>query len=204
MPSLLVSYHTHLPHFIFFLLAIFPIVWLVGGIGVGVFGFKHSNTLGKYCYSALLVLLLLFFADTFFGISRGIQNRNRKDVYAQIYQGAPEGHIHISLRSWEEVASFNNAVKEFAVSNNISECRNINYMGYSGPPRCTFKGEHVAIWVSAGSTGIGKFDANLRIAPFDQKYPPEDFRSLFNSLTNSLQVTFTGRIEASFKEAVKN
>ena len=203
-PFLLVKLGSKPPDFVLWILTFLPIVWLVIGIVFGVSGFKQSKAVGRWFYSILAIVLFLLIADSFLGVSRGIQNRNRKNVYAQIYQGAPEGRIHLSLRSWDEATAFNNAVKDFAVSNNISECRNVIYMGYSGPPRCSFKGEHVAIWSGAGSTGIGKFDAHLRIAPFNQKYPVENFKDLFDSLTNSLQATFPNRVEVDFKAASQN
>lgn len=90
-------------------------------------------------------------------------------------------------------------MRTFAAANSIRECRNKFYRAYSGPPPCAFKGEHVAIWGGAGSTGIDKYNAHLRLAPFDEKYSTNDFEVLADSLINELKVSFGNRVDVTLK-----
>ena len=177
--------------------------WLCIGLFLTFAGLKHRSR----GLTILGTVLLLFFVFSFVDPIRRIQNINRKDVFAQIYHGAPECRIHIQLYNKQEMESFTDTVRQFATLNDIQECRNILYMGYSGPPRCTFKGEHVAIWSSAASIMATRTNTamvgNFQMSPFDEHYPVEEFKRLSESIINMLRVKFAERVEVSLKELEK-
>ena len=104
---------------------------------------------------------------------------------------------------------FDDTVKRFALSNGFHECRNKSYGHYSGPPRCSYKSDHAAIWSESGtffskSIGInGVKEGSLRIVQYDENYPVEDFKKFAGDLVSVLHLTFTDRVEVSVLDAGK-
>ena len=138
-----------------------------------------------------------------------IANLTRKDEYAKRYWGAPEYNLRVSMTNGNEFAVFDDTVKRFALSNGYHECRNKSYGHYSGPPRCTYKGDHAAIWSEAGtfftkSTGInGVMEGRLRIVQYDENYPVEDFKKLAGNLVDALRSKFGDQVGVSVIDAKK-
>jgi hypothetical protein len=198
----------HLPMELF-LLIIFS--WLAVGLLLAIAGLKRKNIFSKIC-GVLGVCIFLLFAGSLlnavFGISRKIENIGRKDEYASRYFGAPEYRLHLGMTNRIEIATFNDAVKQFALSNGFHECRNKRYMAYSGPPLCTFKSDHAAIWSGAGTyiKSIGTnavMEGGLRLVQYDEKFPVDEYKKLSENLINTLRSTFGERIEATVIDAEK-
>jgi hypothetical protein len=186
-------------------------VFLLGWFGVGLLlvigGLRRGNLIGRIG-AVCAIGVFLACLEPLHGIGRRFANTFRKDEYAFPYQGAPECRIHVLLRSQEQIATFNNALAQFAASHGIPKCNNKRYITYSGPPRCTFKGEHVAIWGGAGvyikSIGTNfTMEGGVRMLPYDEKYPVGDFKRLSDGLVADLRRAFGERVELSFKEAEK-
>lgn len=60
------------PELLLILFSVVPLVWLIGGIVLGVICFRKSKQVGKWFYGVLGVLLFFFVADSFFGVSQQI------------------------------------------------------------------------------------------------------------------------------------
>jgi ABC-type multidrug transport system fused ATPase/permease subunit len=160
-------------------------------------GLRRGNRFDRFCSVFAIVFtvgLIFYITEPLHNIIRHTENLFRKDEYANVYYGAPECDVNVSIRGAEEVDRFNETVRQFAKQEHIRECRQKRYMQYSGPPRPAFKGDHVAIWSRAGS---------IRLAQYDQSYPSNDFRRLADKLTQATRATFPGRVEVAFKEAFK-
>ena len=186
-------------------------ILLLGWFGIGLLlvigGLRRGNLVGRIgAISAIGVFIAC--AEPLHGIGRRIANTFRRDEYAQPYQGAPECRIHVPLQSQEQITAFNSVLSQFAVSHSIPKCNNKRYIAYSGFSRCTFKGEHVAIWGGAGAyiKSIGTnvtMEGGVRILPYDEKYPDGDFKRLTDRLVADLRTAFGDKVEVSFKEAEK-
>ena len=112
--------------------------------------------------------------------------------------------LSAAIRTDQEVATFFETVRQFAKAHAIRECRQKRYMAYCGPPRPTHKGEHVAIWSGVSwTTNASQKTGGIRIAPFDEAYPVEDFKRLADSLASTMRSAFPNRVEVTYKESEK-
>jgi hypothetical protein len=187
------------------------IILLLGWFGIGLLlvigGLRRGNLVGRIG-AVCAIGVFIACAEPLHGIGRRVANTFRKDEYAFPYPGAPECRIHVPLQSEQQIAAFNNIVNQFAVSRGIPKCNNKRYIAYSGPGRCTFKGEHVAIWGGAGAyiKSIGTnvtMEGGVRMLPYDEKYPVGDFKRLTDGLVADLRTAFGDKVEVSLKEAEK-
>jgi len=115
-----------------------------------------------------------------------------------------ECRVTAAIHTDQEVDTFLKAVKKFAKDHDIRECREKRYMVYSGPSRPTYKGVHVAIWSGVSwTTNASQKTGGVRLAPFDEAYPVEDFKRLADSLASALRSAFPDRAEVAYEEAEK-
>lgn len=177
-----------------------PVI-LLGWLGIVLLlviaGLRRGNRFDQFCSVSAIVFalgLVFYITEPFHNIIRHTENLFRKDEYAKLYYGAPECDVNVSIHGAEEVDRFNQTVRQFAKQEHIRECRQKHYMQYSGPPRPAFKGDHVAIWLRAGS---------IRLAQYDPSYPTNDFKQLADMLAESTRAAFPGRVEVTLKEAFK-
>jgi hypothetical protein len=183
-------------------------ILLLGWFGVGLLlvigGLRRGGRIGRV--GALCAIgVFIVCAEPLHGMGCRIANTFRKDEYAFPYPGAPECRLHVPLQNQEQIAAFNNLLQEFAVSHAIPKCNNKRYTAYSGPDRCTFKGEHVAIWGGAGACikSIGTnvtMEGGVRMLPYDEKYPVEAFKRLTDGLVADLRTAFGDKVEVNFKD----
>ena len=190
-----------------FIMTILFLAWFGVGLLLVIGGLRRGNLMGRFgAFCAIAVFVAC--AEPWHGIGRRVANTFRQDEYAFPYQGAPECRIHVPLQSQEQIAAFNSILKQFAVSHGIPTCNNKRYIVYSGPPRCTFKGEHVAIWGGAGAyiKSIGTnviMEGGVTMLPHDERYPVDEFKRLTDGLIADLRRAFGERVEVSLKEAEK-
>jgi hypothetical protein len=178
---------------------------LLGWFGVSLLlviaGLRRGNLLGRFC-ALCTIGVFLYSAEPLLGTGRRIGNMFRKDEYAFVYYGAPECRVTTSIHTDRDVATFTEVLRQFAKQQGIRECRQKQYMVYSGPGRPTHKGEHVAIWSGVSwTTNASEKTGGVRLAPYDKSYPQEDFKRLADSLASTMRAAFPGRVEVKYKEA---
>jgi len=182
---------------------VISIVWFGVSLLLVIAGLRRGNTLGRIC-SLCTVAFLFWLAEPIHGFGRRVGNLFRKDEYAHVCYGAPECRVTAAIHTNQEVASFFEAVRRFAKQHEIQECRQKRYMAYSGPPRPTHKGDHVAICSGVSwTTNASQKTRGVRLAPFDETYPIEDFKRLADSLANTMRSAFPEGVEVTYKEAEK-
>jgi hypothetical protein len=176
-----------------------PIIWF------GIFlllvnaGIRRGNTVGRNCSFCAIGLLFLLSEPL-----HGFGDHFRKNEYARIYSGAPECLVTAKIQTDQEAATFIDSIRRFAKQHDIRECRQKRYGAYSGLPRPTHKGEHVAIWSGVGwTTNVSEKTGRIRLAPFDEAYPVEDFKRLADSLASIIRSAFQDRVEVIYKEPEK-
>jgi hypothetical protein len=187
--------HDHWDEIIFTLTGI---IWFGASLLLVIAGLRRGNALGRIG-SVCAVAFLFYLAEPIHGIGRSIGNLFRKNEYAMIYPGAPECRVTAVFLTDREGAAFLEAVRQFARTHDVHECRQKRYTVYLGPPRPNFKGDHVAIWSSTVNAG-GKIGW-VRLAPFDEAYPVSNFKQLADSMASTMHSAFPDRIEVSYKEA---
>lgn len=184
-------------------LLLVSIVWFAISLLLVIAGLRRGNALGRIC-SVCAVVFLFWLAEPIHGFGRRFGNLFRKDEYAHVYYGAPECRVSAAIHTDQEVATFFETVRQFAKVHDIRECRQKRYMAYSGPPRPTHKGEHVAIWSGVSwTTNASQKTGGIRIAPFDETFPVEEFKGLADSLASTMRSAFPDRVEVTYKEAEK-
>jgi hypothetical protein len=175
------------------------IIWFGISLLLVIAGFRRGNALGRIC-SVSTVVFYLWLADPILGFG----NLFRRNEYAQVYYGAPECSVRAAIHTDQEAATFLETVRQFAKQHEIRECRQKRYMAYSGPPRPTYKGEHVALWSGVyWTTNASQKTGGVRLAPFDEAYPVKDFKLLADSLASAMRSAFPDRTEVAFQEAEK-
>ena len=179
------------------------IVWFGISLLLITAGLRRGNWLGRIC-SVCAIISLFWLTEPIHGFGRRIDNLFRKNEYAQIYYGAPECLVTTPIHTDHEAATFLELVRKFAKQNAIRECRQKQYMVYSGPPRPDYKGEHVAIWSGVWwTTNASQKTGSIRLAPFDETYPVEDFKRLADSLASAMRSDYPDHVEVKYKEAEK-
>jgi hypothetical protein len=112
--------------------------------------------------------------------------------------------VSAAIHTDQEAATFFETVRQFARAHNLRECRQKRHLAYSGPPRPTHKGEHVAIWSGVSwTTNASEKTGGIRLAPIDEAYPVEEFKRLADSLAGAMHSSFPDRVEVTYKEAEK-
>ncbi len=180
------------------------LAWLGVGLLLVVAGLRRGNLVGRIGACGAIVIFFVV-SEPFHRIGTRIANLFRRDEYAFVYPGAPECSVEVSIRSASEAAAFERVVRKFARQEHIRECRQKRYLAYSGPPRPTFKGVHVAIWSGVWwTTNASLKTASIRLAPFDEKYPAQDFKQLAESLATRMRAAFPGRTKVTYKDAERH
>ncbi len=178
---------------------IVSIVWFGISILLVTAGLRRGNTVGRIC--ALCAIGFLFLSTEHL---HRLGNLFRKDEYADIYIGAPECRVKAMIRTGQEETAFLKSITQFAKLHQIRECRQKLYGAYSGPSRPTYKGEHVAIWSGVGwPANASEKTGTVRLAPFDEAYPVEDFKRLADSLASTMRSALQGHVEVIYKEPEK-
>lgn len=182
-------------------LFLFSIIWFGIGLLLIIAGLRRGNAFGRIS-SVCAIVFLFWLAGPIHAFGRRFDNLFRKDEYAHVYSGAPECRVSVAIHTDEEMATFYEAVRQYAKAHDIRECRQKRYTVYSGPSRPTYKGEHVAIWSAVSwTTNASEKTGGVRLAPFDEAYPVDDFKRLADSLARTMRSTFPDRIEMTYKEA---
>lgn len=169
--------------------------WLGCSLLLVIAGLRRGDRFERICsaLAALSLMAIVFYVtEPFHNMIRKTENLFRKDEYANVYYGAPECDISVSIHGPVELEKFHETVRQFAKQQEIRECRQKRYMQYSGPPRPAFKGVHVAIWWSPGG---------LRLGQYDEAYSTNEFKHVADKLAQAMQSAFPGRVEISFKGA---
>jgi hypothetical protein len=180
-------------------------IMLLGWFGVCLLlviaGIRRGNCVNRTC-SILSIGFLLWLTEPLHRIGGQFSNLFRKDEYAFVYQGAPECGIQLPIHNDQEIAKFEETVRQFAKQQNIRACHQKLYVSYSGPPRPEYKGEHVAIWSGVWwTTNASQKTGSIRLAPYDEKYPASDFKRLEDSLVDTMRTAFPGTVTVTLKEA---
>jgi hypothetical protein len=111
-------------------------------------GLRRGSRFSKFCSVCTIISVTGFtflVTEPFHNIIRKTKNLFRKDEYANLYYGAPECDMNVSIQGAADVDRFKEAIRQFAKREGIGECKQKHYRSYSGPPRPAFKGAHVAI-----------------------------------------------------------